>query len=743
MDPTTTAASVAVIIAAKDEAARIVATVSAARRIAGVDLVIVVDDGSSDDTARLAGEAGALVLVHPRNRGKAAAMATGAKAVADRDLGDPTVSGRPRQLLFIDADLEDSAANTALLLGPVRAGEADMTIAILPPQSTSGGGHGFVVRLARNGVERLTGWTPTQPLSGMRCLSREALEAASPLARGWGVEVGLTIDVLGAGMRVVEVPCELQHRVTGSTWQGQIHRARQYRDVWLALAARRLRRLVWLRPGLLSLSFALLLLVAAAGPSAAKPGLGPHGWAPGDLPISLSSAVVTAGLWTAYLLGAAGVALGLWRGPGSDRRGSRSWSRSRFWSRSWPLALGALALLTAPIGSADHTNYAAYGRIAAQGGDPYVVPPITWALGADPVTSAVEPPWTMTPSVYGPFATALQALSSFVGQDNLRQTVWVWQLFIVASWLLVRVLLRRAAADGRTRARVDVLWTANPLIFGVAVLGAHVDLIATALALTAVVLAARRPWIAGLVLGAAVSTKITYGIVGLAILWSWRSLARKPLARNVIALAVSSIVVFVSLHLRAGPHVFEQLLKASKGVSLATAWRPVVNLLSAMMPLDSARAVVSVASIVTIVLLAWFLSRFALSRPTAQQTSITEQKSTTQQTQSAMTATFVLATAYAVGAPYALPWYDVLTWATLPLVLATALDGILLARLMVMAMAYVPGRVVAMSPDVESLTLGFRKLVGPLAAWLVLLAIAGVARRGWSRVQRTSRPRAS
>ena len=105
-----------------------------------------------------------------------------------------------------------------------------------------------------------------------------------------------------------------------------------------------------------------------------------------------------------------------------------------------------------------------------------------------------------------------------------------------------------------------------------------------------------------------------------------------------------------------------------------------------------------------------------------------------------MTAAFVLATAYAVAAPYALPWYDVLTWATLPMVAATALDGILLARLTVMAMAYVPGRVVAMSPDVESLTLGFRKVVGPLAAWLVLLAIARVVRRGWSRVPRTSRP---
>ena len=507
----------------------------------------------------------------------------------------------------------------------------------------------------------------------------------------------------------------------------------------------------------LVLAFALLLLVAAAGPSAAKPGLGPRGWAPGDLPLSMSSAAVTAALWTAYLLGALAVGLGLRRGVVGREPLSRPGAHTL--RRLWPVGLGALALLTAPIGSADHTNYAAYGRIAAQGGDPYLVAPITWAGGLDPVTSAVEPPWTMTPSVYGPFGTGLQTLSSLLGQDNLRQTVWVWQVLIVAAWLTVRLLLRRAAVDDTARGRVDLLWTANPLVFGVLVLGAHVDLIATALALAAVLLAARRPWVAGLVLGATVSTKVTYGIAGLAILWSWRSLSRTDLVGRVTALAVSSLSVFAALHLVAGPHVFEQLQKAGKGISLATAWRPVVNLLSGVMSLDTARTVVSVASVVVVVVLAWLLSQLAGSRATTErngsalrgaasaqtqfaQTQFAQTKS--EQTKSALTATFVLATAYALGAPYALPWYDSLTWATLPLMLGTALDGILLARLTVMAMAYVPGRVVAMSSEVESLTLGFRKIVGPLSAWLVWLAIAAVARRGWSRVsQPPSPPRAS
>lgn len=234
-------ATVAAVIAAKDEAQRIAATVRAVAAIPGVDLVVVVDDGSRDRTAELAREAGAEVVRHARNRGKAAAMSTGADYVARHESVDGT-DRPPRPLLFVDGDLEASAGNVRVLVPPVVEGRADMTIATLPPQKSRGGGRGFVVRLARRGIEDLTGFEAVQPLSGMRCLTRAAFDSASPLARGWGVEVGLTVDVLLAGLRVEEVPCELHHRVTGADWHGQLHRARQYRDVALALTRRRARR---------------------------------------------------------------------------------------------------------------------------------------------------------------------------------------------------------------------------------------------------------------------------------------------------------------------------------------------------------------------------------------------------------------------------------------------------------------------------------------------------------------------
>ncbi|WP_349829316.1 glycosyltransferase family 2 protein [Brevibacterium litoralis] len=236
-----TPVAVAAILPAKDEAERIAATVRAALRIPGVDLVLVVDDGSSDDTGRIAREAGAQVLTHRKNRGKAAAMMTGAFAVRNREISEAEPGSTPchRALLFIDGDLEDTAVNTAPLTGPVLAGEADMTIAILPPQKRKGGGFGLVVGLAGRGIADLTGFEATQPLSGMRCLTRQAFDAALPFAAGWGVETGMTIDVLQAGLRVEEVECDLQHRVTGRDLKGQLHRAAQYRDVARALTVRR------------------------------------------------------------------------------------------------------------------------------------------------------------------------------------------------------------------------------------------------------------------------------------------------------------------------------------------------------------------------------------------------------------------------------------------------------------------------------------------------------------------------
>ena len=257
---------VAVLIPAKNEAERIEATIESARRIAGVDLVVVIDDGSTDATSAVAMGADALVVRHKTNRGKAAAMATGAQMVAIREDAERADGGAsfseelhaeprspghtgplpvidashtvPRALLFLDADMGGSAEAAQPLVEAVLEEGVDMAIALLPPQEGAAG-MGIVVRTARRGIHRATGWEPNQPLSGTRCITRETWEACLPLAPGWGVETSLTIDALSSGFWVKEIPAELHHRATGKDLRGQLHRAAQLRDVVRALARKR------------------------------------------------------------------------------------------------------------------------------------------------------------------------------------------------------------------------------------------------------------------------------------------------------------------------------------------------------------------------------------------------------------------------------------------------------------------------------------------------------------------------
>ena len=226
---------VAVVIPAYNEADRVGDTVAGAARLPDADLVVVVDDGSRDATARVAEKAGASVLRHARNKGKAAAMETGAEAVRLLDQREPRDS--PRHLLFLDADLGVTAAEAGPLITPVVTGEADVTIAVFATRVKLGG-HGLVVGLSAAGIRRATGWTPAQPLNGQRCLSRAAFDAARPLARGFGVETAMTIDLKRKGLRITEVEVPLAHRAAGSDLRAQLHRARQFADVAWALATR-------------------------------------------------------------------------------------------------------------------------------------------------------------------------------------------------------------------------------------------------------------------------------------------------------------------------------------------------------------------------------------------------------------------------------------------------------------------------------------------------------------------------
>jgi hypothetical protein len=202
----------AVLVAARDEEATIGRTVEALHDAFPNAELIVAEDGSRDGTAAAAERAGARVLRLPR-RGKGQALTLAERAAP------------PGRMLLVDADVEGELAQ---LVG------ADGDLAIAAFAEREGGGFGIAKRAARTLIRRLAGFEAREPLSGQRSLSQAARDACFPLAAGFGCEVRMTIDAVGAGLRVSEVELPLRHRPTRRDAAGFAHRGRQLLDALLA-----------------------------------------------------------------------------------------------------------------------------------------------------------------------------------------------------------------------------------------------------------------------------------------------------------------------------------------------------------------------------------------------------------------------------------------------------------------------------------------------------------------------------
>ncbi|MHB1458812.1 MAG: glycosyltransferase family 2 protein [Armatimonadota bacterium] len=230
---------ISAIIPAYNEADIIYNTVSAVLKIPGVTQVIVVDDASTDDTARVAEEAGASIVIRLyTNSGKGGALNAGFNR-ADGDI-----------ILLLDADLGESAFEGYKLLKPVLDEEADMTIgqfnksAKISSEKLSTGSKGFgtVVKITRFGIKILTGRNITAPLSGQRAIKREIIEEMGSFPSGFAVEAGMTIDVIRMGRCVLEVPVNMGHRASGRDLRGFLHRGKQMLDVLKVLVFKAIRR---------------------------------------------------------------------------------------------------------------------------------------------------------------------------------------------------------------------------------------------------------------------------------------------------------------------------------------------------------------------------------------------------------------------------------------------------------------------------------------------------------------------
>jgi glycosyltransferase involved in cell wall biosynthesis len=222
-------ASLAVIVAARNEADRIAATVGALRGVFPAAAIWVADDASTDGTAEVAMAAGARVISRGRPHGKGANVTAAAEAA----LGDEPP---PDLILLCDGDLGESAARLKPLVAAVAAGECGLSVAAFGRRV--GGGFGLALGFAHWAIRRLCGFEAGAPISGQRAMKGDVLQATLPFARGYGMEIGMTVDAVRAGYRIGEYELDLSHRATGRSFRGFLHRGRQLLDFVSAYRAR-------------------------------------------------------------------------------------------------------------------------------------------------------------------------------------------------------------------------------------------------------------------------------------------------------------------------------------------------------------------------------------------------------------------------------------------------------------------------------------------------------------------------
>jgi hypothetical protein len=527
--------------------------------------------------------------------------------------------------------------------------------------------------------------------------------------------------------------------------------------------------------------------VAVAGPSVMEPVLpGRAGLPPWSLGLHPSAYLVVPLTAAGLAAGTLGLVLVL-------RAGRDGWSvPARTILIAGLLAAAALTLVP-PFGSSDHLSYAAYGRMLVTGHNPYTTTPAQLAALGDPVARAVQD-WSGSPSVYGPLATAIQALASLAGGTSVRLTVFVLGLANLIAFGVTALLLHRMTRNSPARQlRAAWLWAANPLLLQVLVAGAHLDSQAVVFGVAGVAVmfgggvvpggrsaspggrppgppgpplappggnggAARPPvapaggpfgppwpvWgragVAGVLVGLGFAVKVTVALVGMGLAVGlvlmvgrqWRRLVG-PLAALGGGFAVTAGAAVAI----GGSAMLKQSSRASDMVSIGSPWRVIRSLLHLVADGTVATDIVRFGAIALGVVLAVLIIRGLPGilpgrgpDPGGLGYAVAG-------------VAFALVLAWLFAWPYVLPWYDALGWALLPLipmVSAPVVDGIgwlLLARTAALGFGYLPARAtdVTMPPGLTWLQPVIRHGVTPavLAAatvWLVVLMVRSGHRRG-------------
>lgn len=187
-----------IIIPVYNEEKNIGKVIEKIKKIVEMDTkIIVVDDGSTDDTAKKANEKGAKVIKNSFNEGKGVALRKGLK-IADGDL-----------ILFIDGDGQDDPSDIPRLIEAVESG-ADFVI-----------GSRWLGIFERGSIKKLNffvsyaitflinvlfGSNITDSQAGFRCMRKEKLNNFDLKSKGYSIETEMLLKAIKNDLEIVEVP---------------------------------------------------------------------------------------------------------------------------------------------------------------------------------------------------------------------------------------------------------------------------------------------------------------------------------------------------------------------------------------------------------------------------------------------------------------------------------------------------------------------------------------------------------
>jgi hypothetical protein len=331
------------------------------------------------------------------------------------------------------------------------------------------------------------------------------------------------------------------------------------------------------------------------------------------------------------------------------------WAHSQGWRpdprKLLAVSAGVVAVLVSltPVGSSDTASYAAFGRIAALGGNPYLTSPAQ-ALKHTRYLHVVGTVWRPQVSVYGPIATWVQRFAASIGGPDVATTIWVLMIlnglaFIGIGWLLLKT------SDDPIRA--TLFWVANPVLIQQLVSGGHLDTFVAAACICAIQVARkvsglRGDILIGVLIGLACGVKVTAVLVAVGLAWP---MLRRREWRRVAQITVVSLITVAVLYSFYGITALKPLIAGSQWVILPSPWRLFQALLDVTVLPHSPSTVGLIISLlwpIAMIIVAWFIyQRISSDQPQE------------------VVAPFALSFAWILVAPWVFPWYAAIAWVAL------------------------------------------------------------------------------